>query len=141
MTPLKASWLIKACVVLHNRCLDWGLRKLKRGQNRDPEYEMNIQVRAHMRFTRYNRDIAQEQLPPEPQRYGTTNEGIVRRAQYVFTNYGGQAPEVSLRGRPRSGRGRGRGRNRSVASEGTPAGTSRGSQTQRRGSRLSRGRQ
>ena len=71
MTPLNASWLVKACVVLHNRCLDWGLRKLRRSQNRDPEHEMNIQVRAHMRFTRYNLEITAEELPPERERYGS----------------------------------------------------------------------
>ena len=76
MTPLHASLLVKACIVLHNRCIDWGLRKPNRGQNRDPEHEINIQVRAHMRFTMYNQEIAEENLPDGPERYGTTNESI-----------------------------------------------------------------
>ena len=113
MTPLHASWLVKACIVLHNRCIDWGLRKLKRGQNRDPEREMDIQVRAHMRFTMYNQEIAEEDLPDEAERYGAANEGIVRRAQYVFKNYGGPTPQQGVLGRQRGpGRGRGRGQGR-----------------------------
>ena len=88
--------------MLHNRCIDWGLRKLRRGQNRDPEHEMNIQVRAHMRFTRYNREITAEEVPPE-------------RERYVFKNYGGPVPRGGVHGRQRGvgdrahGRGRGRG--------------------------------
>ena len=114
MTPLHASWLVKACIVLHNRCIDWGLRKLKRGQNRDLEHEMDIQVRAHMRFTMYNQEIAEEDLPDEAERYGATNEGIVRRAQYVFKNYGGPTPQQGVLGRQRGrvrrrGRGQGQG--------------------------------
>ena len=113
MTPLNASWLVKACVVLHNRCIDWGLRKLRRGHNRDPEHEMNIQVRAHMRFTRYNREISAEEVPPERERYGSTHDGIVRRARYVFKNYGGPVPRGGVQGRQRGvgdhARGRGRG--------------------------------
>ena len=113
MMPLHDSWLVKACIVLHNRCLDWGLRKLKRGQNYNPEHEMNIQVRAQMRFTMYNREIAAEDLPDESERYGATKEGIVRRAQYVFKNYGGPTPQQGVLGRQRVlGRGRGQGRGR-----------------------------
>ena len=72
---------------------------------------MNIQVRAHMRFTMYNREIAEEDLPDEAERYGSTNEGIVRRAQYVFKNYGWPTPQQGVLGRQR-GRGRGRGQGR-----------------------------
>ena len=36
MDPLQASWLVKACCVLHNRCFEWGLHKLMPGQNQDP---------------------------------------------------------------------------------------------------------
>ena len=73
---------------------------------------MNIQVHAHMRFTMYNRDIAAEDLPDEAETYGMTNEGIVRRAQCVFKNYGGPTPQQGVLGRQRGrrwGRGQGRG--------------------------------
>ena len=40
----------------------------------------------------YNREITAEELPTERERYGSTHEGIVRRAQYVFKNYGGPVP-------------------------------------------------
>ena len=70
---------------------------------------MNIQVCAHMRFTMYNQEIAEEDLQDEAERYGPTNEGIVRRAQYVFKNYGGPTPQQGVLG-PQHGRGHGRGR-------------------------------
>ena len=81
MTLLHASWLVKACVVLHNSCIDWGLRKLKRGQNHDSDHEMNIQVRVHMCFTQYNQKIAEDDLLEERETYGSTHVGSVRRAK------------------------------------------------------------
>ena len=137
MTPLHASWLVKACIILHNRCIDWGLRKLKRGQNCNPEHEMNIQVRAHMHFTMYNREIAAEDLPDEAERYGATNEGIVRRAQYVFKNYGRPTPQQGVLGWQR-GRGRGRGQEQGRGRRAADAqehirGPIRGGRVERRG--------
>ena len=61
-----------------------------------------------MCFTMYNQEIAEEDLPDEAERYGKTNEGIVRRAQYVFKNYGRPTPQQGVLGRQR-GRGCGRG--------------------------------
>ena len=50
MPPLEASCLVKACCVLHNRCLDWGLHRIRPGMNKDPQYENNIQALACQRF-------------------------------------------------------------------------------------------
>ena len=109
MTPLRASWLVKACGVLHNRCIDWGLRNMRRGQNRDPEHKMNIQVWALMQFNRYNQEIREDKLPSERQSYGSTHKGIVRPAQYVFKNYGGPVPSGGVHRRQREGCRRGHG--------------------------------
>ena len=57
MDPLQASWLVKACCVLHNRCLDWGIRKLKPGENRDPTMEADILVQAAERFRDANEGV------------------------------------------------------------------------------------
>ena len=101
--------------MLQNRCLDWGLRKLKPGQNRDPDIEMLIRVNAHSRFTRQNRHLAEErQLGDEeaPENHGPTAAGIFRRDQYIHRNYGGDPPApLPVRGRG-YGRGHGRGRGR-----------------------------
>ena len=34
--PPSSILAVKACCVLHNRCFEWGLHKLKPGQNQDP---------------------------------------------------------------------------------------------------------
>ena len=60
MDPLQASWLVKACCVLHNRCLDWGLRKLKPGENRDPTMEADILVQAAERFRDANEGVGED---------------------------------------------------------------------------------
>ena len=107
--------------MLHNRCLDWGLRKLKPGQNRDPDIEMLIRVNAHSRFTRQNRHLAEEgQLGDEeaPENHGPTAAGIFRRNHYIHRNYVGDPPApLPVRGRGCGcgrgcGRGGGRGRGR-----------------------------
>ena len=59
MEPLEASWLVRACVVLHNMCIDWGLQALKPEDSYDPEIELDIQQEAAKRFLRslkQNRD-------------------------------------------------------------------------------------
>ena len=65
MDPLQASWLVKACCVLH-RCLDWGLRRLKPGKNRDPTMEADIHVKAAERYQEANEGIEADQLPDDP---------------------------------------------------------------------------
>ena len=110
MDPLQASWLVKACCVLHNRCLDWGLHKLKPGQNCDPTMEVDILVEAAGRFQEANQGIEDDILPddtPPRRNYGPTHAGVVRRQTYIHSNYGGPAPQNVGRG---TGRGRGRGR-------------------------------
>ena len=112
MHPLEASWLVKACCILHNRCLDWGLRKLKPGQNRDPTNEMDILVEAAERFEKENGAIDNDDLPDDPSprgNYGPTHAGVIRRQTYIHRNYGGPPPATGCRGRGR-GRGRGGGR-------------------------------
>ena len=59
MEPLEASWLVRACVVLHNMCIDWGLQALKPEDSYDPEIELDIQQEAAKRFLwslKQNRD-------------------------------------------------------------------------------------
>ena len=54
LPPLQASWIVKACCVLHNMCLDWGLRKLRPGQNKDPDHELDIRIEAQKLFNKHN---------------------------------------------------------------------------------------
>ena len=120
MDPLQASWLLKACYVLHNHFLDWGLRKLKPSQNRDPTMEADILVEATERFQQENEGIQDDDLPDDPPpraNYGPTHAGVVRRQSYIHRNYGGPAPAKVGGGRDRGcgrgccrGRGCGRGR-------------------------------
>ena len=59
MEPLEASWLIRACVVLHNMCIDWGLQALKPEDSYDPEIKLDIQQEVAKQFLRslkQNRD-------------------------------------------------------------------------------------
>lgn len=112
MTPLHASWLVKACCVLHNRCIDWKLRKLRPGQNRDPDLEMEIRVRALSRFRRNNRHILTGEFTANPEseyQPGSTPEGVYRRQLIIQKRYGGPPPVARLPREARRGRG-GRGR-------------------------------
>ena len=52
MDPLEASWLIRACAVLHNMCIDWGMLSLKPWDAHNPEIELRIQTEAANRFLR-----------------------------------------------------------------------------------------
>ena len=87
----------------------------------------------------YNEEIAEEDLPDEAERYCATNEGIVRRAQYVFKNYGGPTLQQGVLGRQRArgrgrGRGQGRGRGRRAAdAQERVGGPIRGGRVARRG--------
>ena len=137
MPPLEASWLVKACCVLHNRCFDWGLRKLRPGQNKDPDYENQIQTLARRRFLKYNRQD-QEDMDDEDDhdvslQRNITYDGIMKRKMYIHRNYGGPRPEVARvrRGRGRGARGgvcqaRGRGRGQVVGRVSTPTQSQRG---------------
>ena len=137
MPPLEALWLVKACCVLHNRCIDWGLRKLPPGKSPDPDHEKNIQKLARRRFNEANKreadnDDADDEEHGLIPRRDVTFDGIMRRKMYIHRNYGGPRPELPRvrRGNP-SGRGRGRGRGRSQS---TPAPTTpRGVQKRGRG--------
>ena len=53
MEPLEAPWLVRACVVLHNMCIDWGLQALKPEDSYDPEIEQDIQEEAAKQFLRF----------------------------------------------------------------------------------------
>ena len=48
---------MKACCVLHNMCIDWGLRKLPPGQNKDPDHERDIRIDAQRLLNKHNPDI------------------------------------------------------------------------------------
>ena len=99
---------------MHNRCLDWGLRKLKPGENCDPTYEMDILVEAAEHFEKENGAIDDNEIPDDPpprRNYGPTHAGVIRRQSYIHRNYGGPPPTTGCCGRGR-GRGRGGGRAR-----------------------------
>ena len=49
-----------------NHCLDWGLRRLKPGKNRDPTMEVDIHVEAAERYQEANEGIEADQLPDDP---------------------------------------------------------------------------
>ena len=84
MDPLQVSWLVKACCVLHNHCLDWGLRKLKPRQNIDPTVEADILVKTAERRSKSGKkdDQLNEDAPPRGN-YGPTHVGVVRRVAQV----------------------------------------------------------
>ena len=52
MDPLEASWLIRACAVLHNMCIVVGMQSLKPRDAHDPEIEIKIMTEAANRFLR-----------------------------------------------------------------------------------------
>ena len=107
---------MKACCVLHNMCIDWGLRKLPPGQNQDPDHEREICIEAQRLFNKHNPGIDIDNIPQTEEihheDYGPTHRGLLRRRQYIYSHYGGPAPQYQLEPRPprRGGRGRGRGR-------------------------------
>ena len=92
MPPLEASWLVKACCVLHNRCIDWGLRRMRPGKNKDPEHENKIQNLAHRRFLTANQrevDSDDDGDHDVTQVREVALEGIQRCKLYIHKNYGG----------------------------------------------------
>ena len=111
MEPLEASWLVRACVVLHNMCIDWGLQALKPEDSYDPEIELDVQQEAAKRFLRslkQNRDRS------------------VLEVNDIFHNhFGGPQPQGAAFPGCRGGRGRGRGARRG-AGRGLMRGTGRG---------------
>ena len=105
--------------VLHNMCLDWGLRKLRPGQNKDPDHELDIRVEAQKLFNKHNPHLNPDNLTQTEEvyqeDYGPTHLGLLCRRQYIYSQYGGPHPEYQLEPRPPGrglGRGRGRGRGR-----------------------------
>ena len=100
MDPLPASWLTEACCVLHNLCIDWGVRELRSGENKDPEIEQLIQEEAGLRFARAMRRAATARNQPSaPVRERNTRrliEGQVKRARYIYFNYGGPRPTIRV---------------------------------------------
>ena len=112
MEPLEASWLVRACVVLHNMCIDWGLQALKPEDSYDPEIELDIQQEAAKRPSR-KRD-REEYLA-----------GVRRRNDIFHNHFGGPQPKGAAFPGRRGGRGRGRGARRG-AGRGLVRGTGRG---------------
>ena len=102
-------------------CLDWGLRKLRPGQNKDRDHELDIRVEAQKLFNKHNPNLNPDNLSQTEEvyqeDYGPTHLaiGLLRRRQYIYSQYGGPRPEYQLEPRPPGrghGRGRGRGRGR-----------------------------
>ena len=92
MEPLQASWLFVACCVLHNLCVDWGVSKLSRLYNQDPNIEREIQRTARRRFRRAVRNISEDDVPSVPPRTPTGSnyqEGLAKRVEVMFRYFGG----------------------------------------------------
>ena len=125
MDPQQASWLVKACcgIVLHNWCLDLGIRKLKPGENRDPTMEAEILIEEAERFRDANEGVGDDDSPAAAAprvNCGPTYASVVRRLTYVHRNYGGPPPPNGGGGKgrgPGHGCGRGRGRGSAGATE------------------------
>ena len=86
MPPLEASWLVKACCVLHNRCIDWELRRMRPGKNKDPEHENKIQKLARRRFLAANQQLVDSDDDGDhdaTQAREVTLDGILRRKLYI----------------------------------------------------------
>ena len=98
-------------------CLDWVLRKMSPGQNKDPDHELDIRVEAQKLFNKHNPHLNPDNLTQTEEvyqeDYGPTHLGLLRRRQYIYSQYGGPSPEYQREPRPPGrgcGRGRGRGR-------------------------------
>ena len=112
MAPLQASWLVTACSVLHNLCLDWGVSELSPSNNADPDKEADIRLRSYARMLRARRLVSRDQIPV-PRRHPTTTSayqlGLKRRARIMWRSYGGPSPTQAVlaqrrRSRPRARR-------------------------------------
>ena len=101
-------------------CLDWSLRKLRPGQNKDPDHELDIRVEAQKLLNKHNPHLNPDNLSQTEEvyqeDYGPTHLGLLRRRQYIYSQYGGPGPEYQLEPRPPGrardrdrGLGRGRG--------------------------------
>ena len=128
MEPLEASWLVRACVVLHNMCIDWGLQALKPEDSYDPEIELDIQQEAAKRFLRslkQNRDRSVLEVRRRKRDREEYLAGVCRRNDIFHNHFGGPQPKGAAFPGRRGGRGRGRGARRG-AGRGLVRGTGRG---------------
>ena len=130
MEPLEASWLIRACVVLYNMCIDWGLQALKPEDSYDPEIELEIQQKSK-RFLRFLRSLKQnrDRSVLEVRRRKRDQEqyltGVRRRNDIFHNQFGGPQPQAAAFPGHKGGRGRSRGARRG-AGMGLMRGTVRG---------------
>ena len=101
MEPLEVSWLIRACVVLHNLCLDWGLQAVKPKDCYDPEIELEIQQEAAKRFLRalqQNRDRSVLEVRHRKRDMADYLAGLRRRNLIYHQYFGGPEPGRALAG-------------------------------------------
>ena len=113
MDPLEASWLIRACAVLHNMCIDWGMQSLKPRDAHDPEIELKIQTEATNRFLRALRAARNRNGPHVKHLQRKRDDyiaGLNKRNPILQTYFGGPRVEPIIPKRWGCGRGRRRGR-------------------------------
>ena len=111
LPPLQAGWIVKAFCMLHNMCIDWGLRKLHPRQNNEPYHERDIHINGQRLFNKHNPDIDIVNIPKTEEAYhedyGPTQRGLLCCQEYIW----GPPPQYQLEPRPprRGGHGLGRG--------------------------------
>ena len=134
MEPLEASWLVRACVVLHNMCIDWGLQALKPEDSYDPEIELDIQQVAAKRLLRSLKENRDRSVLEVRHRKWNREEYLAevgRRNNIFHNNFGGPQPQGEAFPGHRGGRGSVRGARRG-ASRGLVRGTWKGARKEGR---------
>ena len=95
MDPLEASYLVVACCVLHNMCIEWGVSELSPMNNADPDLEVQIQIDALSSFLEARKDILQNRVPKKhrvPKDKSNHVKGNYRRQMIIHRYHGGPAP-------------------------------------------------
>ena len=96
MEPLEASWLVRACVVLHNMCIDWELQALKPEDSYDPEIELDIQQEAakwFLRSLKQNRDRSVLEVRRRKRDREEYLAGVRLRNDIFHNHFGGPQPQ------------------------------------------------
>ena len=96
MEPLEASYLVVACCVLHNMCIEWGVSELSPMNNEDPDLEVKIQLNALSSFLEARQHIIANRVPREhrvPKNMSNSVQGNYRRQMIIHRYHGGPAPD------------------------------------------------
>ena len=94
MEPLEASWLVWACVVLHN----WGLQALKPEDSFDPEIEQEIHqetAKQFLRLLKQNRDRSVLEVHRRKRDREEYLTGVRRRNRIFHHQFSGPQPDFA----------------------------------------------